>query len=480
VCLVKARASRGDDSAASQPHQSSCDQTKDVTLAQEKTPASQAQAANKNLCRINGYEQLNGIAVKRMSAAAALVWCVAPCLANEIPDSVTAFARAYCVECHGAKSQDGDLRLDALPWRLMESEPRERWELVRDYVAEGDMPPAEARKHPSDRRRREFLATLDAAFEAADRQASVGGTPIRRLNRNEYLNSVRDLFGMRMIKLPVSFPDDATHAEFDTMPSGLFLSPAVMESYHDMATEVADRFAPLPHPPSYRSSLVTDTIGGDSARRWFGPNNEFLKFTGFNHSGWVGGLWDSLLVAPASGVYRVSLLANAQAETGADGKPFRLSFHAFDPTEEQLPKRYRLERATRVAEVQVPSGDPYLAQCEVPIESGETFHVYCDNGFRVDDYPTGDLNRSEIGKLLKTLKKRPEPTVELRAMKIEGPVAVPPRVEAFFGVWPPKLDREGLRSKLLPLAEQAYRRPLKAGEADALLDAVMRHGERMG
>ena len=328
-----------------------------------------------------------------------------PACAAEIPEDVTRFGKTYCLGCHGAKSQKSDFRIDTLPWQLTASKPRENWELIREYVAQGDMPPKKARKHPSAADRKKFVATLDAAFKQADRDAGVGGTSVRRLNRIEYLNTVRDLFGFRMIKLPASFPEDSTNAEFDTMPAGLFLSPAVMEGYHDVATSIADRFAPLPGSTQYRSSLTTATIGGDATRRWFGPKKEFLKFTGFNHSGWAGGLWDSLFVAPASGVYRVRLLANAQAAAGADGKPLRLSFYAFDPTEEQLPKRYRVDRAVLIAEFEVPPGKPAWVECDVPVEAGETFHIYCANRLSSESYPTGDLNRSEIGKELKRLLK---------------------------------------------------------------------------
>ena len=417
--------------------------------------------------------------IRQMGAVIFAVFAAAS-LPADTPDSLADFTRAFCVECHGEASQKGDFRVDQLPWELAESDVRERWELVRDYVAKEDMPPKKATKHPSVDDRKTFLAEIDAAFNAADRSAKVGGTPVRRLNRIEYLNTIRDLFGIRMIKLPVSFPDDATNAEFDTMPEGLFLSPAVMEGYHDTATDIADRFTPLPGPPKYKSSLTVETIGGDASRRWFGPKKSFLQFTGFNHSGWVGGLWDSLFVAPASGVYRVKLLANAQAAAGADGRPLRLSFYAFDPTEEQLPKRFRVERAALVAEVEVPPGDPTWIECDVPVEAGETFHVYCANRLAGKEYPSGDLNRSEISKKLKDLKKRSEPTVELRAMKVEGPFAVPPRVREFFGTWPPKLDREQLQTRLLPLAERTFRRPLTSIEKVELLDSVLRHAKESG
>lgn len=395
------------------------------------------------------------------------------------PEQVATFAREFCIECHSAEVQKGDFRIDMLPWKLSDTHAREQWDLVYDYVADGDMPTKKASEQPSAETRAAFLDALSVGFSKADQSAKVGGTPVRRLNRIEYLNTVRDLFGFRRIDLPLSFPDDATHEEFDTMSAGLFLSPAVMEAYHETATDIADRFVPLPNPPTYQSHLTAKTIGGDETRRWFGPNQEFLKFTGFNHSGWVGALWDSQFVAPASGVYRVQLLANAQAELGADGKPLRLSFYAFDPTEEQLPKRYRVDRATLVAEVEIPSGDPGWVKCELPLEAGETFHVYCANRLPNDAYSVSDQNRSEVNRELARLKKREEPTVELREMKLNGPVAVLPRITRFFETWPPKLDRAELESKLLPVASRAFRRPLTDGESDKLIAAVLQHGAQV-
>ncbi|MFT5465819.1 MAG: hypothetical protein ACI8UO_000915 [Verrucomicrobiales bacterium] len=303
---------------------------------------------------------------------------------------------------------------------------------------------------------------------------------MRRLNRVEYLNTVRDLFGFRMINLPLSFPEDVADTEFDTMPEGLFLSPSVIDAYHESATNIADRFVPLPRSISYTSDLTTETMGFDGVRGWFGPKKGVLKFTGFNMSGWVGALWDPLFVGPESGVYRVRLLVNAQAETGADGKPFRLSFHAFDPTESELPKRRRIEDTTLVAEVEIPAGEPTWIECDVPLEAGETFHLYCANRFLPDAFPMGDLNRTQVNRALKSIKKRPDPTVELGGMKIEGPVAVPPRVEEFFGTWPPKFDRAELEAKLLPFAERAFRRPLTDAESDKLIAVVMKHGEETG
>ena len=416
--------------------------------------------------------------------AIALVGLLPPAFsATDPPEPVVKFLNSYCVDCHGPKEYEGELRLDQLSWDLAESSSRETWELIQKYVSDKDMPPKDSHIRLPQPQRESFLRSLSEAFSTTAQTAKVGGTPPRRLNRVEYHNTVRDLFNIRMIKLPLSFPVDAPTKEFDTMPEGLFLSPAVMEAYYETATDIADRLVPISAPPRYQASYKVMEIGGDNTRRWFGPGKkgkEFLKFTGFNNSGWSGALWDSQFVAPACGVYKVRLLANAQSREGADGKPLRLAFYAFDIAEEQLPKRYRRDRAARVAEVEVPQGEPTWLECLVPVEKGETFHIYCENRFPPDRFSMGALNRSQINKSVNAAKNDSAPTVELRQLEIDGPVDVSPRIKSFFGSFPPQLDRNQLEDKLLPLARRAFRRRLTIHEKEKLFAAVLEHGRQTG
>ncbi|MGB0581075.1 MAG: DUF1587 domain-containing protein, partial [Limisphaerales bacterium] len=131
--------------------------------------------------------------------------------AAEAPTPISEFTRQYCADCHGSKKQKGDFRIDALAWDLSDSESRKQWDLVRDYVTDGDMPPKKA-EQPTAQARQAFLNGLSEAYARADQNAKPGGTPLRRLNRVEYLNTIRDLFGIRMLNLPLSFPADATSA----------------------------------------------------------------------------------------------------------------------------------------------------------------------------------------------------------------------------------------------------------------------------
>lgn len=415
----------------------------------------------------------------RRLIASLFVLVTTPTFAADVPDYVSEFTQEYCVGCHGISKQKGDLRIDQLSWNLVETESRDQWNLVRESIANGDMPPKKASLRPDAEAVKQFIGRLDQDFLKADRTAKPGGTPLRRLNRVEYLNTVRDLFGIRMINLPLSFPEDATDAEFDTMPEGLFLSPAVLEGYHDVATDIAHRMVPLPGPKTYQSSYTVEQIGGDQGRRWFSKKKDCLKFTGVNNSGWAGALWDSIFIAPECGQYKVRLLANAQAKAGADGQPLRLTFHAFDPTEEQLPKRYLRNRATKVAQIDVPPGEPAWIECDVPLEAGETFHVYCENRFAPGLFPAEGVNRSAVSKAVKEAIKHSAPTVELRGLAVQGPIDVLPRVKKYFGQWPPKLNRNELNRLLVPLATEAFRRPLPDAEQDNLIDSVLNHGQQV-
>ena len=64
-----------------------------------------------------------------------------------------------------------------------------------------------------------------------------GRLTIRRLNRTEYKNTIRDLFGIQ-IETENFFPPDDTGCGFDTMGEVLSLSPILMEKYMEMAENI--------------------------------------------------------------------------------------------------------------------------------------------------------------------------------------------------------------------------------------------------
>ena len=289
------------------------------------------------------------------------------------------FIVKYCSSCHGDEKQEGEFSITSLPYELAQEGSRDKWEQVLEYVANSDMPPEEAKKRPAAAQRNSFLEILQADMAAADLKAKVGGTPIRRLNRAEYLNTLRDLLQFREIRLPPTFPEDVNERHFDTIPAGVHLSPTHLDAYMEVATEMANRIVPLPDPPQVQSVARFEDMGRDPGRAWIKGKERAYYFTGVNIAGWTGAYWDDTFVAHHCGVYRVRIRASAEADAGIDGRPLRLGFYAFNPDDYDLRKRVNRSLIPRVGVLDVNNREPGIVECNVTLERGETFHVYCEN-----------------------------------------------------------------------------------------------------
>ena len=74
-----------------------------------------------------------------------------------------------------------------------------------------------------------------------------GAVALRRLNRREYHNTVRDLLGVDF-NVSELFPNDGTGgAGFDTNGETLFIPPLLMERYMEAAQQILDRAIVTPN-----------------------------------------------------------------------------------------------------------------------------------------------------------------------------------------------------------------------------------------
>ncbi len=417
----------------------------------------------------------------RIGLAAGLLAAVQAAIAAPMAGFGTEFTGEYCAACHSGPAPKGGFRVDSVD-RAADAESRQQWQRAADYVSKGVMPPADA-PQPSRTERDEFAERLIAALAGEDTSGSES-VLVRRMNRIEFLNTVRDLFGIREIRLPVTFPDDSTDQRFDTMTEGTYLTPGHLDAYQEVAIDVADRMVPLPSVQQRTYSADRTGIGIDPSRTkfWLREGDETgLYFTGINIAGWSGALWNKAFVAHESGVYRVRLKVSAEAAAGADGKPLRLGFYAFNPVDYNLPKRALRVDLPRVGEVEVTNSEPVQVDAELTLERGETFHFYCENRL-AKKYPaallrqpgnTLDLRRL-LGTYLTESQDSPEPTIRWERMEITGPVRELPRQREFLN-GEPQRDRAYAGSILLPVAERAFRRPLTEDERTELIASVLGH-----
>ena len=110
-----------------------------------------------------------------------------------------ALFKTTCVSCHGPEKQKGKFRVDDLPFEIKDVETAEKWQKVLNAMNSGDMPP-EDEKQPSNEAKADFLDDLANVMVAARRNLGdqKGVITMRRLNRREYKNTLRELLGAQI------------------------------------------------------------------------------------------------------------------------------------------------------------------------------------------------------------------------------------------------------------------------------------------
>ena len=143
----------------------------------------------------------------------------------------------YCEDCHNDAERAGDLAFDRLDPSRMHADAAV-WETVIRKLRGGLMPPP-GEPRPVAERLDTFVGFLEESLDAAARTAPNPGMPgLRRLNRTEYANALRDL-----IELPVDaealLPGDDSVAGFDNIGSALSISPTLLQAYVSAAATLS-------------------------------------------------------------------------------------------------------------------------------------------------------------------------------------------------------------------------------------------------
>jgi mono/diheme cytochrome c family protein len=154
---------------------------------------------------------------------------------------VAPFLAAHCTKCHGGAKPKGGLALDKFADEAAALKDRGVWERVADNLRSGDMPPP-ARKRPAEKELDAVNAWLDAAVFKVDCNGpkDPGRVTIRRLNRVEYNNTIRDLIGVDFQPAD-DFPADDIGYGFDNIGDVLSLPPILLEKYLAAAEKIVDR-----------------------------------------------------------------------------------------------------------------------------------------------------------------------------------------------------------------------------------------------
>ena len=224
---------------------------------------------------------------------------------------VVPLLKTYCYDCHGDGAHKADLALDDYASTADVRNDRKKWEAVLGNVTRHIMPPDDGGVIPTQPEREVIAQFLEHELYQLDpAHPDPGRVTLRRLNRAEYNNAVRDLVGVDF-KPAADFPPDDSGYGFDNIGDVLSLPPVLMEKYLTAADKVLDQ------------AIVTEPI---QSRTFRVPAS--LAQVGFNAIGDRGDGWMQLisleeddvaaeLTLPAAGDYVFRVHAFAKPTGGA-------------------------------------------------------------------------------------------------------------------------------------------------------------------
>lgn len=344
---------------------------------------------------------------------------------NEVQPILT----QYCYDCHGNGKSKGDLALDKYKTIDAIRADKKVWELVLRNVKSGEMPP-EKKPQPT-QQQRDVLAKFvqDQVFPVDPKKPDPGRVTIRRLNRAEYNNTIRDLVGVEF-RPADDFPVDDVGYGFDNIGDVLSMPPILLEKYLAAAEKILSsaiiETGPIldgPHKRIEAEKLPTTADGSKPYGNYaFALNKEGEIYT-TNHF-------------DASGDYIIRSRAFGQ-QAGPEAPKLELRLDG---------------KAVKVFNVHAVEGKPENYDHKLHIEAGD--HRLA--GAYINNYvkPDGDRN------------------LLIDYFDIIGPVSTQPYPETHRRIFfrdPAPSDKDAYaRDIITRFAKRAFRRPVAKDEVDRL------------
>ncbi len=408
----------------------------------------------------------------------------------------------HCLRCHGPKLQEANLRLDRLDPDLREGSHADQWHEVLNRVNVGEMPP-EDEPQPTAKERSAVTEwiTGELAWVAKSKRGS-SRVVMRRLNRREYGNTLRDLLGVPVEFEKVLPPDGPSAEGFDNDGRTLRMSPLLLEYNARIARHALEKaIVAGPPPPSYRfgfgvqdGKLVTEALperdGFPQVTRLPRPKLEGRKNRRKEDKGPDWNEDDHILLAPAAPARGTQIPARR-----GPNPHVRLWLTDF-PTEGDVVVRVTARAVEPPSETKdapwlavmlgtlLDDGIEYeLVQDAVQVTGTEPtvfeFRDRLENlplPFRNKDLSNrGDLNRMLLGLYNAydgTTEKSRWPDLRVDRIEFEAPYHATWPPESHSAIFPDSPNREDesvyAREVLQRFMDRAYRRPATPDEVDGM------------
>jgi mono/diheme cytochrome c family protein len=357
-----------------------------------------------------------------------------------VPANILSVFRQHCFDCHAEGNEEGGLALDNLLKEHSDAADHEHWLAVWQNLRAQTMPPS-GEAQPSDSDRASAIKWIEhAVFQLDPAHPDPGRVTIRRLNREEYANTIFDLLGVEF-DTGEAFPADDTGYGFDTIGDVLTLSPMLLEKYLEAAEAIVARAVPPDGP-----RIPIRTIAADKFRAG-GKSKSTAKWLAFAKAVTV----QRAERIEYAGRYRfrldIRLLGSEEATSNTvrlamlvDGQKIKTQEIGWDAS----------DRAAFVAEARLAAGEHVIALETAP----------------------GDPPREGENRLNLSVRK-----FELQGPLEGGPREYPPEFRRVFSAGPPPADparqREYARAILRHFADRAFRRPVDERTLERLVAMAM-------
>ena len=363
----------------------------------------------------------------------------------EFNKSIQPILKEFCYDCHGDGAKKGDVAFDELKSdeALLN---HELWLKALKNVRAGIMPPPK-KPQPSAEQKQKLDQWIKAAvFQDDPENPDPGRVTVRRLNRVEYRNTIRDLLGVDFDTDKEFPPDDSGHG-FDNIGDVLTLPPMLLEKYLTAAKTVVTKAVPLvPYVPAERiinGRSFTGELGAISRTNRNATATNTLMLSYYEEA-FVTHKWK----AEHAGRYQLLLdfTANERfVDNQFDYNKCRLVFRADG-------KELHSKEYTR--------------------EGGKAFHYEFDQEWKAGGH---DLV-IEVHPLTLTNRQVRSLTLRIDSVTVRGPMEEkywvrPKDYQKFFAKDAPKdaaSRRQYARQILEPFTRRAYRQPVDAQTMDRL------------
>ncbi|AQT62451.1 DUF1592 domain-containing protein [Cellvibrio sp. PSBB023] len=386
--------------------------------------------------------------------------------APQYNEEAEAFLEKHCARCHNDERMAGnwtlsDVALDDVSKGMNLAD----WESVLRVTQRGEMPPA-SRPKPGHEELQGFVDWLQGSLDGyASANPNPGRATLRRLNRNEYSNAVRDLLHINQ-DLSEALPADDSGYGFDNIADVLSVSPVLMDRYLAVAGKVSRLAVGLGSDQPYTTTYQLPKDGSILNQGVPSYDERMSHYLPLDSRG--GGVFE--YYAPQDGEYEISGYLNANTNNEVDRLednrvslrvPLTAGAHYIGMT---FRKDLALDEQVQILhntteEVPLPSAPPTSLTLDFVVDgarvgSTQVPSYYMSPRYAQHNFPRDVLEINVAG-----------------PYEVIGPGVTPSRAKIFSctpGIWP--FTENYCAQKILgKLARQAYRRPVEANDIERLM-----------